>query len=64
MENNTPTQLKELKAREERRIALQREINSYKVDIDRDCFRKAPREKMELKVAKREWKNKQKLERF
>lgn len=41
------------KARNE---ALQREINQFKVNVDRSVFSKTPEEKLELKRMKKEYK--------
>jgi hypothetical protein len=41
------------------RWELNAQINKHKVSIDRNAFKKTPAEKMELKIAKAQWKAKQ-----
>lgn len=43
----------------QRRSKLSKEINSFKVDIDRSVFTKTPQEKLDLKQAKSDWKKSQ-----
>lgn len=43
---------------EQRRLALQKEINSYPINIDRGCFKKSLEEKRNLEYLKSKYKNK------
>lgn len=42
---------------EQRRLALQKEINSYPINVDRGCFKKTLEEKRDLQYLKTKFKN-------
>lgn len=45
-----------------RKLELNKEINSYPVKIDRECFKKTPLERELAKIAKSEWKKAKKAD--
>lgn len=51
----------ESQAYEDQKARLNREINSFKLEIDRSVFKKTPVQKVEAAVAKAEYKRLQRL---